>query len=120
MSLTALFARCLLALALVVNGLPAMAVPADIESRTEAAVSAPCHDAAGASLASGPAAPSPTSLDCCEGGDCACSCLHHAPLVLVLAAVSNVAPPHERGLPAPAGITPGPQRSPSLRPPILG
>lgn len=120
MSLTALFARCLLALALVANGLPAMAMPAGIESRAEASASAPCHDAAGAVPASEPAAPSPTSLDCCEGGDCACSCLHHAPLALALAAVSTVVPPRESGPPAPAGITPGPQRSPSLRPPILG
>lgn len=120
MSLTALLARCLLALALVANGLPAMAMPADIESRTEAVASAPCHDAAGVPLAAEPAVSSPTSLDCCDGGDCSCSCLHHAPLVLPLAAVSAVVPPHESGLRVPAGITPGPQRSPSLRPPIFG
>lgn len=120
MPLTALFARCLLALALVTNGLPAMAMPAEADASSAAAVSAPCHDEPGASSGTEASALSPTSLDCCEGGDCTCSCLHHAPLVLAFAAVPTVMPPSEGGVPPSAGIPPGPQRPPSLRPPIPG
>ena len=116
MSLTALLARCLLVLALVANGLPVMAMPA-----VEAAVEAPaaCHDMAADHAPAGESA-APDALDCCDGGDCTCSCLHHAPLVLALAWLPVSAHPPSR-LPLPAARpAPGPAALPSLRPPIAG
>jgi hypothetical protein len=120
MSLTALLARCLLALALVANGLPAMAMSADLGSAAASTAEAPCHDEGASSPASDAATSSPATPDCCDGGDCTCSCLHHAPPVPAFAVVRPPALPDETVALAPDGIQPGPQRSPSLRPPIRG
>jgi hypothetical protein len=116
MSLTALLARCLLALALVANGLPAMAMSAD---PADTAATAECHEAAGHQAAVDIPATSGMQMDCCDG-DCACSCLHHAPAVLGLAFVPATVPPGEPRAIRSGRIAPGPALLPSLRPPITG
>ncbi len=118
MSLTALLARCLLALALVANGLPAMAMPTVVEPEPAAATS--CHDIAADHVSADESAPAAAGMDCCDSGDCACSCLHHAPVVLGLAFLPATTRPHDTTAVSPPRIAPGPVRSPSLRPPIIG
>lgn len=53
---------------------------------------APCH---GAATDATPSAPATAPMDCCDGGACTCSCLHHAPLAL-LPALQFAALPHPR------------------------
>jgi hypothetical protein len=114
MSLTALLARCLLVLALVVNGLPAMAQPvAPAEPDTAAAAS--CHDDAGHGA---DAQPAPADPGCCDGGDCTCTCLHHAPATLAVALAPATVHRHETITLGSLHIAPGPALLPSLRPPI--
>jgi hypothetical protein len=117
MSPLSLLLRCLLALALVVSGLPAFAsshAGHGGAAATEVAGSddAPCHDHA----------PEPVTAvsDCCDGGGpaCGCDCLHAAP-GLVIAGISCgsvLADPGPRV--ALAAAAPRSSFVPSLRPPI--
>lgn len=118
MSLTALLSRCLLALALMANGLPAMAMPTQAEPATAADGS--CHDVSGHAAAAGDQVAPTAPMDCCDSGDCACSCLHHAPVVLGLAFMPAKLPPRAATAITSGRLAPGPLRSPSLRPPIIG
>lgn len=118
MTLRALLLRCLLALALVATGLPAVAgahAHADAQAVASSPADAPpCHDTGDAPP------PPPDGPDCCdgEGPACGCDCLHATPGV-----AATVAPP--AGVP-PSGLVqlPVPPASPlggplpSLRPPI--
>lgn len=117
----ALFLRCLLALALVVQGLPAFAM--DAHAHEAATVVAPADDA-GPSMPAchgDDAAPAPADFpDCCDdgGGDCGCDCLHASSLFAMVRGLPGVSPP--AGGP-PVGLVPAAASSaplPSLRPPI--
>jgi hypothetical protein len=112
-----LLLRCLLALALVVYGLPTFAsshAGHGGAAVVEAADSdnAPCHDNA----------PEPVTVvsDCCDGGGlaCGCDCLQAAPGLVIagMASGSVLADPGPRA--APAAAAPRSSFVPSLRPPI--
>jgi hypothetical protein len=117
MSLIALIARCLMVLALVASGLPAMAQPAG-PAEPETAAAASCHDDAGHVAADEPPPTDPADLGCCDGGDCTCTCLHHAPATLCLALAPATVHPHGPAALFSLRIAPGPALLPSLRPPI--
>jgi hypothetical protein len=118
----------LLALALIANaGLPS-AASAMGHSAHQAAGSmahpmgesandqASCHEQASSQQ---PAKPDPAPMDCCDDGACTCSCLHHAP-VLVLGTTRPVAPQH--GWVAQLGrlkSLPSAPAAPAIRPPIV-
>lgn len=116
MPLRAFIVRCLLALALVANGLPAMASPALAEAEPGMA-HMDCHGEE--STADQAVPPTPAGgMDCCDGGDCACSCLHHAPVAMrVLARLATLRPPGP-ALAVLSRVAPAPLLPPSLRPPI--
>lgn len=117
MKLQSLLLRCLLALALVVYGLPTFA-SSHAGHGDAAAVevagsdNAPCHDNA----------PVPVTVvsDCCDGGGpaCGCDCLQAAPGLVIagMASGSVLADPGPRA--APAAAAPRSSFVPSLRPPI--
>jgi hypothetical protein len=115
MSPLSLLLRCLLALALVVSGLPTFASSshggaADVE--VAGSDDAPCHDQA----------PEPVTAvsDCCDGGGsvCGCDCLQSAP-GLVIAGISSGSVLTDPGPPvALAAAAPRSSFVPSLRPPI--
>lgn len=126
MSLLRTVGHFFLSLALIVNaGLPSVATGADHAAHQAADPSAlamaaekkmSCHDEA---TQDAPAAPSPAQLDCCDGGNCACSCLHHAPVV-VLHDARLALPPH--GWVAELGhlmSVPAAPSAPAIRPPIV-
>jgi hypothetical protein len=117
MSPLSLLLRCLLALALVVYGLPTFAsshAGHGDAAAVEAAGSddAPCHDQA--------PEPVPAVSDCCDGGGpaCGCDCLQAAPGLVIagMFAGSVLANPGPRV--APAAAAPRSSFAPSLRPPI--
>lgn len=120
MSLLRTLAHLLLALALIANvGMPSVASAMDHGTHAAAEpaaaaehASAACHQDAEAS------APAPAPLDCCDGGTCACSCLHHAPVV-VLSPMAFLVPAH--GWVAQLGrltSVPAAPSAPAIRPPI--
>lgn len=114
-------AHVLLALALMVNGaLPGMAAPASGADHT-AGHGAPADQPAGChgqAAEAGTPSPAPAPMDCCDGGACACNCLHHAPVVF-LAEAQLSAPTHHwvaalgRFVSSPSAPT-----APAIRPPI--
>lgn len=116
MSPTAFLARCLLVLALVANGLPAMAQPVAPEESEPAAAS--CHDDAGHMAAADEQAATATDPGCCDGGDCTCTCLHHAPATLGLALAPAIVHRHDSLPLVSLRVTPAPALLPQLRPPI--
>lgn len=122
MSLLRTVGHLLLALALIINaGLPSIVSAADhaghqVAEAMAADSPAPCHDAA---TDEAPPAPSPAPMDCCDGSNCTCSCLHHAPVV-VLNEVRLAMSPHRwvaelgRLVSVPAAPS-----APAIRPPIV-
>ena len=128
MSIVRTLGYWLLALALIANaGLPsaASAMEHSAHRSNEAfahpmAESAndtpPCHEVASSQT---PAKPDPAPMDCCVDGACTCSCLHHAP-VMVLGELRLVAPQH--GWVAQLGhleSLPSAPAAPAIRPPIV-
>lgn len=118
----ALLLRCLLALALVVQGLPVFVMDAHAH---EAAAVAAATDDAGASMPGchgDDPAPAPVAdlPDCCEdgGSDCGCDCLHASSLFATARGLPGASPPADE---PPVRLVPGAASSaplPSLRPPI--
>ncbi|MBY4597246.1 hypothetical protein K3217_17170 [bacterium BD-1] len=100
----------MLVLALLAGGLaPGMASAS--EPSGDAAMASPCHDMAGDLVA-------PPADDCCDDGNCACDCLHHAPVAFAVPAPL----PHlaVRGVderPA-TRLLPATRAAPEIRPPI--
>lgn len=131
MSLLRTVGHLLLALALFANaGLPLVASATDHAAHQSAGVDqgmasaghsmvdgdmASCHDEATAA----PVVTSPdVPLDCCEGSTCTCSCLHHAPVVVITGAPWAVSPYRwvaQLGRPASVPAAPS---APAIRPPI--
>ena len=131
MSLLRTVGHLLLALALIANaGLPSVASAADHAAHQSEGVDqgmasaghsmadgdmASCHDEATAS----PAVPSPDSpLDCCDGGTCTCSCLHHAPVVVITRAPWAVSPYRWVAQLGRLASVPAAPSAPAIRPPI--
>ena len=66
-----------------------------------------------------PVVPSPdVPLDCCDGGTCACSCLHHAPVVVISAAPWAVSPYRWVAQLGRLVSVPAAPSAPAIRPPI--
>lgn len=131
MSLLRTVGHLLLALALIANaGLPSVASAADHAAHQSAGMDqgmasaghsmadgdmASCHDEATAS----PVVPSPdVPLDCCDGGTCACSCLHHAPVVVITRAPWAVSPHRWVAQLGRLASVPAAPLAPAIRPPI--
>lgn len=118
MSLLRTVAYLLLTLALIANvGMPSVASAMDHGTHlTEETAAA--GDASDACHQENAAAPAPLPMDCCDGGACACSCLHHAP-VMVLSPAAFLVPTH--GWVAQLGrltSVPAAPSAPAIRPPI--
>jgi hypothetical protein len=131
MSLLRTVGHLLLALALIANaGLPSVASAADHAAHQSEGVDqgmssaghsmadgdmASCHDEATAA----PAVPSPDSpLDCCDGGTCTCSCLHHAPVAVITRATWAVSPYRWVAQLGRLVSVPAAPSAPAIRPPI--
>lgn len=119
----ALLLRGLLALALVLQGVPVDVQGATSLEKTATAAEAAMPDCHGASEVAEPElgqSPSPVGPDCCDsqGAPCGCDCLHAGSLVLAAPAEPLSGPPatDPEGLAA-AGRPDG-RQTPSLRPPI--
>lgn len=119
----ALLLRGLLALALVVQGLPVDVQAATSPQKaveTAQAAMPDCHAASADPDPGLPQAPSQSGPDCCDspGAPCGCDCLHAGSLALVAPAE----PLAGRPVTDPEGLflagRPGGHASPSLRPPI--
>lgn len=131
MSLLRTVGHLLLALALIANaGLPSVASAADHAAHqsdgAEHGVKPAGHSMAGGDMATchenvdvAPAAPSPsTPMDCCDGGTCACSCLHHAPVVVLTAASWAMSPYRWVAQLGRLVSVPAAPSAPAIRPPI--
>lgn len=131
MSLLRTVGHLLLALALIANaGLPSVASAVDHAAHQSAGVDqamaaaghsmadgdmASCHDEATAT----PVVPSPDSpQDCCDGGTCTCSCLHHAPVVVITDAPWAVSPYRWVAQLGRLVSVPAAPSAPAIRPPI--
>lgn len=129
MSLLRTVGHLLLALALIANaGLPSVASAVDHAAHQSAEVDqdmaaaghsmadgdmASCHDEAAVT----PVVPSPDSpLDCCDGGTC--SCLHHAPVVVITDAPWAVSPYRWVAQLGRLASVPAAPSAPAIRPPI--
>ncbi|ODS63405.1 MAG: hypothetical protein ABS41_06075 [Arenimonas sp. SCN 70-307] len=131
MSLLRTVGHLLLALALIANaGLPSVASAVDHAAHQSAEVDqdmaaaghsmadgdmASCHDEAAVT----PVVPSPDSpLDCCDGGTWTCSCLHHAPVVVITDAPWAVSPYRWVAQLGRLASVPAAPSAPAIRPPI--
>ena len=119
----ALLLRGLLALALVLQGVPVDvqgATPLEKSAAAAEAVMPDCHGASDAPDPDPAQSPSPVGPDCCDaqGAPCGCDCLHAGSLALAAPAEPLAGPPGT----GPAGLAavgrPAGRQSPSLRPPI--
>jgi hypothetical protein len=110
MSLLRTLAHLMLALALLAGGL-APGMTSAGESSSDAALASPCHDMAGDLVA-------PPADDCCDDGNCACDCLHHAPVAFaVLPRLPHLAVRGVDERPA-LRLLPATRAAPEIRPPI--
>lgn len=115
MSLLRTLAHLMLALALLAGGL-APGLAQDMPPAEPVAMEMPCHGMDGELVA---AEPSVDQRDgCCQGSDCRCDCLQHAPASLV--ALRPLLPVwHARHEAEPGTASPIPARIlPATRPPI--
>jgi len=105
----------LLVLALVAGGV-APGFAQDMHPAEPVAMDMPCHGMDGDLVTAEPAAAPHDG--CCEGSDCRCDCLQHAPAGIV--ALRPLLPvPHARLLAEPATASHAPAHSlPATRPPI--